>query len=165
VTSAAKAVSALPPLLAKVNVDDLVADVVREGVKTPLGMQPIDQVAKSWAEAYALDQKITPVPSAQCGKCEFKAAPGDSLLSGFKECWSQVYGFTDKDFAEGTVLDLWNFRQKDRLIAQNRVRLSAVTEDDLGALSDQEDLTVADRQWMQVSGIPADEDRGGFWMA
>ena len=165
VTSAAKAVSALPPLLAKVNVDDLVADVVREGVKTPLGMQPIAQVAKSWAEAYAIDQKITPVPTAQCGKCEFKAAPGDSLLSGFKECWSQVYGFTDKDFAEGTVLDLWNFRPKDRLIAQNRVRLSAVTEDDLGALSDHEDLTVADRQWMQVSGIPADEDRGGFWMA
>jgi len=165
VTSAAKSVTALPPILAKVNVDDLVDDVVREGVKTPLGMQPIAQVAKAWAEAYALDQKITPVPSAQCGKCEFKTAPGDSLRSGFKECWSQVYGFTDKDFADGTVLDLWNFRQKDRLIAQNRVRLSAVTEDDLGALSDQENLTVADRQWMQVSGIPADEDRGGFWMA
>lgn len=165
VSSAAKAVSALPPLLAKVNVDDLVADVVREGVKTPLGMQPIAQVAKSWAEAYALDQKVTPVPTAQCGKCEFKAAPGDSLLSGFKECWSQVYGLTDKDFADGTVLDLWNYRHKDRLISDNRVRLSAVTEDDLGALSDQEDLTVADRQWMQVSGIPADEDRGGFWMA
>jgi hypothetical protein len=142
-----------------------VADVVREGVKTPLGMQPIARVAKAWAEAFALDQKISPVPSALCGKCEFKAAPGDSLLSGFKECWSQVYGLTDKDLAGGTVLDLWNFRQKDRLISDNRVRLSAVTEDDLGALSDQEDLTVADRQWMQVSGIPADEDRGGFWIA
>lgn len=165
VTSAAKALTALPPILAKVNVGDLVADVVREGVKTPLGMQPIAQVAKDWAAAYALDQKITPVPSAQCGKCEFKATPGDSLRSGFKECWSQVYGFTDKDFAEGTVLDLWNFRQKDRLISDNRVRLSAVNEDDFGALSDQDDLTVADRQWMQRYGIPADEDRGGFWMA
>ena len=165
VTSAAKSVTALPPLLAKVNVDELVADVVREGVKTPLGMQPIAQVAKAWAEAYAQDQKITPVPSAQCGKCEFKADPGDSLRSGFKECWSQVYGLTDKDLVGGTVLDLWNYRHKDRLIADNRVRLSAVTENDLGALSDKEDLTFADRQWMQVNGIPADEDRGGFWMA
>jgi hypothetical protein len=43
-------------------------------------------------------------------------------------------------------------------------RVDAV-RDDLGALSDQEDLTVADRQWMQRYGIPADEDRGGFWMA
>ena len=165
VSPEAKAATALPPLLAKVNVDDLVADVVREGVKTPLGMQPIAQVAITWSEAYAHDQKITPVPSAQCGKCEFKTAPGDSLRRGFKECWSQVYGFTDKVFAEGTVLDLWNYRHKDRLISDNRVRLSAVNEADLGALSDQEDLTVADRQWMQVKGIPAEEDRGGFWMA
>ena len=165
VSPEARGASALPPLLAKLSVDDLVADVVREGVKTPLGMQPIAQVATTWSEAYALDHKITPVPSAQCGKCEFKTAPGDSLSSGFKECWSQVYGFTDKDFTEGTVLDLWNYRHKDRLISDNRVRLSAVNEADLGARSDQEDLTVADRQWMQVSGIPANEDRGGFWMA
>ena len=163
VSPEARGASALPPLLAKLSVDDLVADVVREGVKTPLGMQSIAQVATTWSEAYALDHKITPVPSAQCGKCEFKIAPGDSLRSGFKECWSQVYGFTDKDFAEGTVLDLWNYRHKDRLISDNRVRLSAVNEADLGALSDQEDLTVADRQWMQVKGIPAEEAyRRGF---
>jgi hypothetical protein len=165
VAPAAEAASPLPPLLAKVSVDDLVADVLRQGVKTPVGLQPLNAVAQTWSAAYAADQKIAPVPGAHCGGCEFKTNPGDSLRSGFKECWAQVYRFTEEDFTQGTVLDLWNYRKKDQLIAQNRVRLSAVTQADLGAPSDGEDLSPADRQWMQVAGIPAGEDRGGFWMA
>jgi hypothetical protein len=165
VAAAAKAASALPPLLAKVSVDDLVTDVLQQGVKTPVGLQPLDAVAQTWSAAYAADQKITPVPGGHCGNCEFKTSPGDSLRSGFKECWSQVYRFTEEDFGQGTVLDLWNYRKKDQLIAQNRVRLSAVTQADLGQPSEGEDLSPSDRQWMQASGIPAAEDRGGFWMA
>ncbi len=165
VAPAAKAASALPPLLAKVSVDALVADVFQQGVKTPVGLQPLDTVAQTWSAAYAADQKIAPIPGAHCGRCEFKTSPGDSLRSGFKECWSQVYGFTEEDFSQGTVLDLWNYRKKEQLIAQNRVRLSAVTQADLGQPSDGEELSPSDRQWMQASGIPAGEDRGGFWMA
>ena len=165
VAPAAKAASQLPPLLAKVSVDDLVADVMQQGVKTPVGLQALDAVAQTWSAAYAANQKIAPVPGGHCGGCEFKAKPGDSLSSGFKECWAQVYGFSEEDFTQGTVLDLWSFRKKEQLIAQNRVRLSAVTQADLGQPSDGEDLSPADRQWMQVAGIPAGEDRGGFWMA
>ena len=165
VAPAAKAASALPPMLAKVSVDELVADVFQQGVKTPVGLQPLDTVAQTWSAAYAANQKIAPVPGAHCGRCEFKTSPGDSLRSGFKECWSQVYGFTEEDFSQGTVLDLWNYRKKEQLIAQNRVRLSAVTQADLGQPSDGEELSPSDRQWMQASGIPAGEDRGGFWMA
>ena len=164
VAPAAKAASALPPLLAKVNVDDLVADVMRQGVKPPGGQQPLETVAQTWAAAYTADQKITPVAGAHCGRCEFKTTPGDSLRSGFKECWSQVYGFTDEDFSQGTVLDLWSFRKKDQLIAQNCVRLKAAAPH-LAPLSDGEELSTTDRQAMQASGIPAEEDRGGFWMA
>lgn len=164
VSPKAKAASAIPALLAKVSVDDLVADVMRQGVKTPLGSQPLDATAQAWSAAYAADQKIIPVPGGHCGKCEFKTTPGDSLRSGFKECWSQVYGFIEEDFSQGTVLDLWNYRKKDLLIAQNCVRLKAAAPH-LGPLSDGEELSTTDRQSMQASGIPADEDRGGFWLA
>jgi hypothetical protein len=164
VAAAAKIASALPPLLAKVGVDDLVADVMRQGVRPPQGQQPLEAVVQTWAAAYAADQKITPVPGGHCGKCEFKTTAGDSLRSGFKECWSQVYGFTEEDFSQGTVLDLWSFRKKDQLIAQNCVRLKAAAPH-LGPLSDGEELSTTDRQSMQASGIPAAEDRGGFWLA
>ena len=164
VAPAAKAATALPPLLAKVSVDAWVADVLKQGVKTPLGLMPLHQVAQDWSAAYADDQKITPVPGGHCGRCEFKTSPGDSLRSGFKECWGQVYGFSEEDFSQGTVLDLWSYRKKDQLISQGCVRLKAAVPH-LGPLSDEEELSTADRQWMQAAGIPAGEDRGGFWMA
>jgi hypothetical protein len=161
----AKAVRPVPALLAKVSVDDLVDQVFREGVKTPVGLQALDRMAEGWSKAYAQDQKIMPIPGAQCANCEFKTGPADKLRSGFKECWTQVYQFTDEDFLKGTVLDVWSFRKKGELIAQNRVRLKAVTRDDLGAFSDGPELSAAERQWMQIDGIPPDEDRGGYWMA
>jgi Domain of unknown function(DUF2779) len=161
----ARSISPVPVLLAKVSVDDLIEQVFREGVKTPVGLRPLDKSAQSWSEAYAQDQKIKPIPGAQCENCEFKTGHGDNLLSGFKECWTQTYQFTDEDFLKGTVLDVWNFRKKGELIAQNRVRLNAVRQDELGAFSDGPELSTAERRWMQIDGIPLDEDRGGYWMA
>ena len=165
VTPSARLVSTVPALLTKVSVEDLVDQVLREGVKTPVGLQPLEESAQSWAAAYAKDQKIKPIPGAQCANCEFKTGNGDNLRSGFKECWTQTYQFTDEDFLKGTVLDIWNFRKKDELIAQNRVRLKAVRRDELGAFSDGPELSTAERQWMQIDGIPSNEDRGGYWMA
>jgi hypothetical protein len=152
-------------LLAKVPVDEFVEVVYKHGVGSNGFLQPLDQAANDWAKAYADDQKITPLPGAKCSSCEFKAASDDELQSGFHECWSQAYGFTDKDLAQGTVLDLWNFRKKDDLISQGRIRLSTVQPGDIDVKDGGETLSVSERQWMQVKGIPAEEDRGGYWLA
>ena len=45
------------------------------------------------------------------------------------------------------------------------MRLSAVQPDDIKVKDGGETLTVSERQWMQAHGIPADEDRGGYWLA
>ncbi len=152
-------------LLAKVPVDEFVDVVYKDGVGTNGFLQPLDQAANDWAKAYADDQKIPPLPGAKCSSCEFKAASEDELQSGFHECWSQAYGFTAGDFAQGTVLDLWNFRKKDELISEGRIRPKHVQYGDINIIDGGETLSVSERQWMQAKGIPPEEDRGGYWLA
>ena len=152
-------------ILALVCVDDYVGLVMTTGVKVLDFKRPLKELASEWANAYKTDTKINPIPGVQCAKCEFKSTPGDGLQSGFKECWAEKYGFTDEDFAKGTVLDLWNYRGRDKLIHDGRVRLSAVTKEDLNEEGDGLTLSNADRQWMQANGIPATENLGGYWLA
>lgn len=161
----ASTVTPQPNLLAKVPVDEFVEIVYKEGVGSNGFQQPLDQAAKEWAKAYAADQKIPPLPGGRCKDCEFKAASGDELRSGLQECWSQAFGFTADDFAQGTVLDLWNFRKKDELILQGRIRLSSVQPGDINVTDGGETLSVSERQWMQAKGIPQEDDRGGYWIA
>jgi hypothetical protein len=161
VTRSADAANFTPQsdLLAKVPVDEFVEVIYKDGVGTNGFLQPLEQAANDWAKAYADDQKIPPLPGAKCSSCEFKAASGDELQSGFHECWSQAYGFTAQDFAQGTVLDLWNFRKKDELILQGRIRLKNVQDGDINVIDGGETMSVSERQWMQSKGIPQEEDR------
>jgi hypothetical protein len=167
VTRSADALNFIPQtdLLAKVPVDEFVEVINKHGVGSNGFLQPMDQAANDWAKAYADDQKIPPMPGAKCNNCEFKSASDDELQSGFHECWSQAYGFTAQDLAQGTVLDLWNFRKKDDLISQGRIRLSTVQPGDIDIKDNGETLSVSERQWMQAKGIPPEEDRGGYWLA
>jgi hypothetical protein len=152
------------PLLALVPVDEYVDKVMQDGVRYMSFKAPLPQLATEWAEAYKHDRKIDPTPGKHCGKCEFKTRPQDGLLSGFEECWQQTYGLSPSQLAEGTVLDIYNFRRKDQLISDGTVLLSKAG----GAIEivdARPELSLSERQWMQVKGIPPEEDRGGFWMA
>lgn len=152
-------------ILAQVCIDEYV-DMVKEGGVTYLGLKaPLDQLATQWAQSYKEDQKIAPMPGAQCAACQFRATPGDGLKSGFEECWAEKFDLTPLELAQGTVLDLWNYRGKSKLISDGRIRLSAVTEDDIGIKDGGETLSRTERQWMQVNGIPKEENRGGYWLA
>jgi len=78
---------------------------------------------------YVNDQKIISQPSPVCAGCQFRATEEESakgLKSGFHECWREAFHCTDDDFKESTILDLWNYRKKDRcsLKAVLRYRIS-----------------------------------------
>lgn len=153
-------------LLAKVCVDRYVEQVLNAPLDYPGGPAALEAVAPIWAEAYGRDARISPVIGAHCGGCQFKAKPGDSLKSGFHECWSQANGWTEADFEQGTVLDLWNFRGKQRLIEQGVLTLAQVQREDIGDFEDdsgEAGLSRKQRQWLQVGGIPPDYDHGGFY--
>jgi hypothetical protein len=153
-------------LLAKVCVDRYVEQVLNQPLDFPGGPATLDDAAAAWAEAYRNDQRIVPVIGAQCGGCQFKAAPGDALKSGFHECWEMANGWGEQDFDAGTVLDLWNFRGKQKLIDQGVLKISQVTRDDIGEFDDEpnsDGLNRKQRQWLQVGGIPEAYNGGGYY--
>ena len=152
-------------ILALVPMDEYVDMINREGVKYLRYTKALPMLAQEWSQAYQADLKIPPTPGSQCANCEFKSTPGDGFKDGFKECWAQAYQFNDADFEQGTVLEIYNYHKKDKLISDGRVRLTSVNDDDIKIVEGGDELSLSGRQWMQVRGIPADEDRGGFWIA
>jgi hypothetical protein len=141
------------PVLACENVEDLVDEIVGEPIEAPGVTATLAELATTWAEHYRTDTRIRPTLGAQCAKCEFRAdPPAAGMRSGLHECWRDVAGFTDADFAQGTVLDLWNFRGKQALIDQRVLRLADVPLDALGDQGGGDGLSRGRRQAMQVTG-------------
>ena len=143
-----------PPILCKVNVDDE-CDQIYAG--TDGGSDPTKPFADRidlYAESYASDVKLPTPVSTACATCEFYTKESDEkagLKSGKKECWNERLGWSDADFSSATVLDIWNFRKKDQLIASGRINMSEVTEDDISPKPDKKPgISASERQWLQV---------------
>ncbi len=143
------------PLLRAVPVDSQVQDIVAGTVSLGGVATPFSDAVSQLAAAYREDRRIEPRPSTACGSCEFKAAqpPRDGeLRSGFHECWKSAFGWKDDDFAQGTVLDLWNCRRKATLIDRGALKPQSVTLADLGHDGEDpglEGMTPKHRQWYQ----------------
>lgn len=141
------------PVLASVNVDDLIDEILREPIEAQGATGTLPELAARWAEHYRTDTRIPPTIGAQCAKCEFRAdRPEPGARSGLHECWREAVGFTEADFDQGTVLDLWNFRGKQPLIEQRVLRLADVPLDVLGDQGGADGLSRDRRQAMQVTG-------------
>jgi hypothetical protein len=152
-------------VLSCVSVDHLANEVLGQALAIPGGQGTVLQLTNLWADAYQRDERLAPVIGAQCARCEFKAAPGSELASGFHECWKLANHWTDRDFDQGTVLDIWNFRGKDRLIQDGVRKLTQVTDEQLGVEdTDLATLSDAQRRWLQVNGLPADCADQGYYL-
>ena len=137
-------------LLHEFNVDHYVDLVHERGLNFPNGTGSMEEMAAVWAKAYAEDVAIPAPIGAQCASCEFKAAPNDNLRSGFHECWKEANSWSDDDFNAPTLLDLWNYRGKQKLMDARIRRLSEVTQEHLNYAPGDEGLSNSARQWMQV---------------
>jgi len=160
---AGKLVDQNSALLAKVNVDQYVDVVMRDGIQFPGGHSSIATLVAGWATSYRDDIKITPVIHSSCAKCEFRSHPGDGYKNGYLECMTEGTRLSEKEIEDGTVLDIWNFKGKNKLIDQGIFKLSQVTEDDLKVKNDKDGLSNSQRQWLQCNGIPKEDDKGGFY--
>lgn len=153
-------------LLVKICIDPYVEQVLNAPLDFPGGPSPLSDVTTVWAEAYRNDRRIAPVIGKHCGSCQFKAELGDTLKSGFHECWKQANNWDNQDFDGGTVLDVFSFRGKQKLIDQGIYKISQITRDDIGEFDDEpnaDGLSQKQRQWLQVGGIPKDYDAGGYY--
>jgi len=107
---------------------------------------------ETYAHDYLHGKKSKPIPKKECGKCQFKCSDG-SMKSGFYECWQEALAFTDKDFEEPTVFELWRIN-KDKLLSNGTYKLKDVTEDDINIkCSNEPGLSSSERQWLQVQKV------------
>lgn len=154
-------------LLEKVSVDKYTTQILNSELEYPGGLSTFSEAAIKWADAYKNDAKIYPTIGAHCGNCQFKSNNIIGLKSGFNECWKDAAGFSDQDFKNGSVLDIWNFRKKSELIEQGTYKISQVMRDDLGDFEDEaglEGMTRKQRQWLQVNGLPINHPHNGFYL-
>lgn len=141
------------PILTRVNVDDLVEEILAGKLVAPGSTGTFAQQARTWADFYRRDEKIKPHIGAHCAECEFRAPPrASNLKSGLHECWREMLGLTDEQIEQGTVLDIWNFRGKQDLLDQQVFLLNEVTREHLNYAEIDQGLSISQRQWMQVSG-------------
>lgn len=107
------------------------------------------------ATHYDEDRKVTPRISGSCAKCEFKTKPEDLLAgkkSGKHECWREALGWTDEAIDRQNVLNIWDFRKKDAMIAAGKIKLEDISEADIGLKNpDGPGISRTHRQWMQVT--------------
>ena len=150
------------PILVKVNADGCCDLIYGEGY----GNDSFAEYVNYLADHYMRDIKIVTTPSVTCVKCEYKATEQEreaGLKSGFHECWKENLQWTDDDFMEPTVLDIWNFRNKDQFIQQGRIKLGEIFEEDISPRGDgRKGLSASERQWMQVQ--KAQRKDTAFWI-
>lgn len=153
-------------LLAKVDINSYVGQVLNQPLNFPGGMASIEDAVLTWADAYADNIRLPPRIGAQCGSCQFKAELSAGLKSGFHECWKIANEWVDGDFSGGTVLNLWNCRRKQKLIDKGVLKISQVQKDDLGDFDEKpspDGLSAMQRQWFQVDGIPDEFSEKGYY--
>lgn len=155
-------------LLHEFNVDHYVDLVHRHGLNFPNGTGSMEEMAAIWAKAYAEDVAILAPIGAQCASCEFTAAPNDRLRSGFRECWMEANGWSDDDFTAPTLLDLWNYRGKQKLMDIGVRHLAEVAQKDLKYAPSDYGLSNSERQWMQIQwsagDVPQEYKSAGFFL-
>jgi len=123
-----------PPILCKVNVD-VECDQIYAGIDGGSDQSlSFTQRVDLFADHYASDTKIPSPVSTTCSGCEFYTKDGEEqsgLLSGKKECWKANLHWKNEDFESPTVLDVWNFRKKTKLIEAGCIKMSNLTEEDV----------------------------------
>ncbi|MFA6301683.1 MAG: DUF2779 domain-containing protein [Legionella sp.] len=138
-------------LLKEINVDHLTEKIWSE---TEASGRPFIDSFHEFSQQYFSGLKSPSIPKKECAACQFKTLPHDEakgLLSGFKECWREALRYNDNDFLVPTVLDLWNFRDREKCLQKGLIKLQDFDEDDLPAKDDgKPGLSASQRQWLQI---------------
>jgi hypothetical protein len=105
------------------------------------------------AHHYERDVKIPPVLGTVCKACEFKTEPDDptTLKSGFRECWREAAGFTEPDFHQPLILDIWGWSGRTEKIEAGHYFQRDLTEADFPNEHTKANggLTAKGRRWLQ----------------
>ena len=134
-------------ILVKVNVDAICEKIYAESISFGTEELGFSAYVKRLADSCASMEKIISSPTKTCKTCEYRASDEEKLAGlkdGFQECWQQTLEWTEADFKEPTIFDIWNYRSTDKLMQEGRIKLSEVVKEDIKASS------TGERQWLQI---------------
>ena len=145
------------PILVEIPVDTLIDMIYQSGAtaKKP-ALSFIDCIVKL-SKAYQQDEKLTPVLTSTCKRCEFNCTldqEKSGKKSGFKECWSEKAGLSRNNLNKALVTELWNGNLR-KLLEAGVYRMSDIYPDILEEKIDdsKEGLTRSQRQWLQINKV------------
>ena len=142
------------PILREIQVDGCCDLIYSQPIEAGDNSYSFVDYAKLLSESYKNNNKLRMPISSMCKDCEYRTTEEEDkagLKNGFRECWKGCLGWSDEDFVDLTVLDIWNFRKKDKLINEGKIKLTSITEDDISPKEDDKPgLSTTERQWLQV---------------
>ena len=150
-------------ILVKVPVDDEI-QLIYDGKdsKAPSELNFFENIDFLSAK-YKANEKIKSPIGSKCAKCEFKCGDDDKFKSGFKECWSEALNWSEADFNESNILEVWNFKRKDQLIEDGKIKFTDLCEEDISPKSDNKSgITSSERQWLQVEMVQQGQEKPFF---
>lgn len=142
-------------ILIRVCVDEIINKIFHGNDTATPPEKGFVEMIHFFADKYERDEKINVPINARCKGCEFHTSPDEELqdkLSGFKECWTTQLGWSNGMFDNPLILDIWNFRSKQKLMDDGILLMKDVREDHIGKIIPNSDgtLSTAERQWLQV---------------
>ncbi len=149
------------PILIKLNVEE--ACRIIYDTKYRINQENLDYHGRISYLATQLktNTKIATGLGQKCGDCEFRCGLDQidaNHLSGYHECFKEQLGWSDEDFNDQTVLELWNFRYKDRFFQEGLIKLKDIEAEDLGVEAfDGSSLTTSQRQWLQIEKVKTND--------
>ena len=97
-------------------------------------------------------EPYAPRPGGQCKTCEFRASASQTAtgkLDGRNRCLQQAYRLTPEQVASGTVLDLYQSRRADALLAEGKILLADLESEDVRLAEEADRISTSHRQWLQ----------------
>ena len=147
------------PILTAVNVDDIANRIIGDTAYPNKPDMPYEDKLNFYADKFEKDEKIISQVGLHCFDCEFQSNESGKK-SGFKECWSHFYSWTEEQYNKPKITDIWNFRGKQRLFEEGLIFIDELHKEHIGDISPNSDgsISTKERQWLQIEKIKEKDD-------
>ena len=154
-------VQAIKPAVLRLHeVEEYVAELLAGVVDTPVGSFEFAEFAEWMSEHLIAGRKAAPAVGKQCKKCEFYCDPGERTAerrSGWAECMETRFPGKGTTPRSETVFGLYNHRKTGELLAQGKLLLSDLDEDDVGEEESAAEIALPHRHRLQIREARAED--------
>jgi len=149
------------PILSKVNVDEFVGMILNDLAYKEKPDMLFEEKINHWANQYSKGIKIISPVGIKCFNCEF-TSDDSKLKSGFRECWSHFYTWSEEQYNKPKITEIWDFRRKKKLFKEeNIIFIDELDKSHIGNTNPNDDGTISrtERQWMQVEKVQQNDKK------